>query len=69
MFVCEKVREVGVGRVSKMDLNIVKEVLDVKINNQYPAGLTNKQQYVIKRRADKFRIKGEDACHVLLTIQ
>ena len=55
--------------MGEMDPKIVKEVLDVKTSNLYPAGLTSKQQYVIKRRADNFRIKGEDACHVLLTIQ
>ena len=52
-----------------MDPKIVREILDVKTSNQYPSGLNSKQQYVIKRRAENFRIKGEDACHVLLTIQ
>ncbi|KAJ7995770.1 hypothetical protein DPEC_G00248030 [Dallia pectoralis] len=43
-----------------MDPKIVKEVLDFKLHNQYPEGLTSKEKYVIKRRAETFRIKDGD---------
>ncbi|KAJ8011597.1 hypothetical protein DPEC_G00059910 [Dallia pectoralis] len=43
-----------------MDPKIVKEVLDFKLHNQYPEGLTSKEKYVIKRRAETFRIKEGD---------
>ncbi len=48
------------GQTGKMDPKRVKEVLDVKLNNQYPEGLTSKERYVMKRQADTFRIKGKD---------
>ena len=47
-----------------MDPRIVKEILDVKVHHQYPAGSTKKDKYVVKRRADTFRIKDKDACHM-----
>ncbi len=53
-------RKSGTDSKGKMDPKIVKEVLDVKLNNRYPEGLTSKERYVIKRRADTFRIKGKD---------
>ncbi|KAJ8004700.1 hypothetical protein DPEC_G00139030 [Dallia pectoralis] len=43
-----------------MDPKIVKEVLDFKLHNQYAEGLTSKEKYVIKRRAETFRIKDGD---------
>ncbi|KAF3855802.1 hypothetical protein F7725_016525 [Dissostichus mawsoni] len=40
-----------------MDPRIVKQILDLKVHHQYPEGSTKKEKYVMKRRADTFRIK------------
>lgn len=44
-----------------MDPKIMKEVLELKLHNRYPEGSTSRDRFVIRRRADTFRIKGKDA--------
>ncbi|CAK6974785.1 uncharacterized protein LOC120559688 [Scomber scombrus] len=40
-----------------MEPEMAKQLMDVKIHDRYPEGITSKQRYVIKRRADNFIIK------------
>ncbi|KAI4830765.1 hypothetical protein KUCAC02_002378 [Chaenocephalus aceratus] len=40
-----------------MDPRLVKELMDVKLQNVFPEGLSSHQRFVIKRRAETFRIK------------
>lgn len=44
-----------------MDPKVVDELLDIKIHNKSPEISTSKERYVIKRRAENFRMKGQDA--------
>ncbi|KAI4800803.1 hypothetical protein KUCAC02_007101, partial [Chaenocephalus aceratus] len=43
-----------------MDADMVKELMDFHIRHIYPDGLTSKQRFAIKRRAESFRIKGTE---------
>ncbi|KAL7370610.1 hypothetical protein ABVT39_005719 [Epinephelus coioides] len=43
-----------------MDPKIMKEVLELKLHNRYPEGSTSRDRFVIRRRADTFRIKDGD---------
>ncbi|KAI4792508.1 hypothetical protein KUCAC02_033338 [Chaenocephalus aceratus] len=43
-----------------MDADMVKELMDFHICHIYPDGLTSKQRFAIKRRAESFRIKGTE---------
>ncbi|KAI4792359.1 hypothetical protein KUCAC02_033426 [Chaenocephalus aceratus] len=43
-----------------MDAAMVKELMDFHICHIYPDGLTSKQRFAIKRRAESFRIKGTE---------
>ncbi|KAI4817633.1 hypothetical protein KUCAC02_011016 [Chaenocephalus aceratus] len=47
-----------------MDANMVKELLDFHIRHIYPEGLTSKQRFGIKRRAESFRIKDGDLHYI-----
>ncbi|KAL7370285.1 hypothetical protein ABVT39_024899 [Epinephelus coioides] len=40
-----------------MDPKLVKEIMDYKIHNSFPGGLTKHQRYTIKRRASTFVLK------------
>ena len=42
-----------------MEARLVKEVMGFKLQNVFPEGLSSHQRFVIKRRAETFRIKGK----------
>lgn len=51
--------EIGkIGKGGTMDPQIVKEILELKLHNKYPENSTSRDRFIIKRRADTFRIKG-----------
>ncbi|KAL7396473.1 hypothetical protein ABVT39_006364 [Epinephelus coioides] len=47
-----------------MDPKIMKEVLELKLHNRYPEGSTSRDRFVIRRRADTFRIKDGDLYYI-----
>ncbi|XP_034054773.1 uncharacterized protein LOC117534630 isoform X2 [Gymnodraco acuticeps] len=47
-----------------MEPRIVKEILDLKVHHQYPEGSTKNEKYVMKRRADTFRIKDGELYYI-----
>ncbi|KAI9526172.1 hypothetical protein NQZ68_002720 [Dissostichus eleginoides] len=47
-----------------MDPRIVKQILDLKVHNHHPEGSTKKEKYVMKRRADTFRIKDGELYYI-----
>jgi len=48
-----------------MDSEVVKQLMDFLIHNIYPDGLNRTQRFIIKRRAETFRIIGNNVRHVV----